>query len=66
MEGWGGVEMKNDRKDEECRVNKSALSTHARTDLYWRHKHKRGNKCWDVTGIVSLWAEMRKPAALTQ
>lgn len=62
--GGGGGEMKNDREDEECQVNKSALPTHARTDLFWRHKHKRGNKCRDVTGIVSLLAE--KPGALTQ
>lgn len=68
LQRWrgGGEEMKNDREDEECRVNKSALPTHARTDLFWRHKHKRGNKCRDVTGIVSLLAATRKPAALTQ
>lgn len=68
LQRWrgGGEEMKNDREDEECRVNKSALLAHARTDLFWRHKHKRGNKCRDVTGIVSLLAATRKPAALTQ
>lgn len=64
--GGGCGEMKNDREDEECRVNKSALPTHARTDLFWRHKHKRGNKCRDVTGIVSLLAATRKPGTLTQ